>query len=66
MLRGGVKSNPAHKEALRARLFHSPEQLSLDDLENVIGGAARGKPREAEESWEFRDGSFPLMPSPDN
>ena len=38
LLRGAAFSNPAHKEALRARLFGDMQALELDDLALVAGG----------------------------
>ena len=38
LLRGAAFSNPAHKEALRARLFGDMHTLELDDLALVAGG----------------------------
>ena len=40
LLRGGAFSNPAHKEALRERLFGDMQTLELDDLALVAGGLA--------------------------
>ena len=42
LLRGGVPVRAGHKEALRQRLFDPMVELGLDDLENVVGGAAQG------------------------
>lgn len=38
LLRGAAFSNPAHKEALRGRLFSDEAELDLDDLALVAGG----------------------------
>lgn len=38
LLRSAAFPNPAHKEALRGRLFHDMQTLSLDDLALVAGG----------------------------
>ena len=38
MLRGASLSNPAYKEALRARLFGDMQTLEIDDLALVAGG----------------------------
>ena len=38
LLRGAAYSNPAHKEALRGRLFGDMQTLELDDLAMVAGG----------------------------
>lgn len=40
LLRGASFSNPAHKDALRSRLFSDTRQLALDELAMVAGGAA--------------------------
>ena len=40
LLRGASFSNPAHKEALRARLFGDMQELKPDDLDMVAGGVA--------------------------
>ena len=47
LLRSGVKPDPGHKEALRARLVHGQVQLGLDELENVTGGVTQ------ESLWNF-------------
>ena len=38
LLRGAAFPNPAHKEALRQRLFGDEAELELDDLALVAGG----------------------------
>ena len=38
LLRGAAFPNPAHKEALRGRLFHDMQTLELDDLALAAGG----------------------------
>lgn len=40
LLHGAAFPNPAHREALRARLFEDARELDLDDLALVAGGAA--------------------------
>ena len=40
LLRGAAFPNPAHKEALRQRLFGDGAELELDDLALVAGGLA--------------------------
>ena len=49
MLRGVAFSNPAHKEALRERLFGDEAELELDDLALVAGGLA--EPFVPPEAW---------------
>lgn len=38
LLRGAAFPNPAHKEALRTRLFGDMQTLELDDLALAAGG----------------------------
>ena len=38
LLRGAAFPNPAHKEALRGRLFNDMQTLALDDLALAAGG----------------------------
>jgi len=40
LLRSAAISNPAHKEALRKRLFGDDTELELDDLSMAAGGLA--------------------------
>ena len=40
LLRGAAFPNPAHKEALRGRLFGDMQTLELDDLALAAGGLA--------------------------
>ena len=48
LIRSSAFPNPAHKQALRAKLFEPTVELSLDDLDTAAGGAAQPEP----ESWE--------------
>ena len=48
-LHGAAFPNPAHREALRARLFEDARELDLDDLALVAGGAAL--PEAEPEDW---------------
>lgn len=48
LIRSSAFPNPAHKQALRERLFEPTVELSLDDLSVAAGGAALPEP----ESWE--------------
>ena len=43
LLCGAAFSNPAHKEALRARLFGDMQVLEPDDLALVAGGMMTGR-----------------------
>ena len=45
LLRGGLPASPRHKETLRARLFESSMELSIDDLEQVSGGVIWEEPK---------------------
>jgi len=49
LLRSAAISNPAHKEALRKRLFGDDTELELDDLSMVAGGLA--EPFVPPEAW---------------
>ena len=49
LLRSAAFPNPAHKEALRGRLFHDMQALALDDLALVAGGLA--EPFVPPEAW---------------
>lgn len=49
LLRSAAISNPAHKEALRKRLFGDDTELELDDLSMVAGGLA--EPLVPPEAW---------------
>ena len=49
LLRGAAFPNPAHKEALRGRLFNDMQALALDDLALVAGGL--GEPFVPPEDW---------------
>ena len=40
IIRNSAFPNPAHKDALRGRLFDGDVPLDLDDLETVTGGKA--------------------------
>ena len=53
MLRGVAFSNPAHKEALRERLFGDEAELELDDLALVAGGLA--EPFVPLEAWPDKE-----------
>ena len=49
LLHSAAFLNPAHKEALRGRLFHDMQTLSLDDLALVAGGL--NEPFVPPEAW---------------
>lgn len=49
LLRGAAFLNPAHKEALRGRLFGDMQTLELDDLALVAGGLT--EPFVSPEAW---------------
>ena len=49
LLRSAAFPNPANKEALRGRLFHDMQTLSLDDLALVAGGLT--EPFVPPEAW---------------
>ena len=49
LLRGAAFPNPAHKEALRQRLFGDGAALDLDDLALVAGGLT--EPLVPPEAW---------------
>lgn len=49
LLRSAAFPNPAHKEALRQRLFGDGAELELDDLAMVAGGL--NKPFVSPEAW---------------
>ena len=49
LLRSAAFPNPAHKEALRGRLFHDMQALALDDLALAAGGLA--EPFVPPETW---------------
>ena len=49
LLRGAAFPNPAHKEALRGRLFGDMQTLELDDLALVAGGLT--EPFVSPEAW---------------
>ena len=49
LLRSAAFPNPAHKEALRGRLFHDMQALALNDLALVAGGLA--EPFVPPEAW---------------
>ena len=49
LLRGAAFPNPAHKEALRQRLFGDGAELELDDLALVAGGLT--EPLVPPEAW---------------
>ena len=49
LLRDANFANPAHKEALRQRLFSDGAELELDDLALVAGGLA--EPFVPPEAW---------------
>ena len=49
LLRSAAFSNPAHKEALRSRLFGDRQALALDDLALAAGGLA--EPLVPPEAW---------------
>ena len=58
LLRGATFSNPAHKEALRARLFGDMQELKPDDLAMVAGGVTmhRFTPEDWAEARESQKG----------
>ena len=49
LLRGAAFPNPAHKEALRGRLFKDMQALALDDLALAAGGLT--EPLVPPEAW---------------
>ena len=49
LLRSAAFPNPAHKEALRGRLFGDRQTLALDDLALAAGGLA--EPFVPPEAW---------------
>ena len=49
LLRGAAFPNPAHKEALRGRLFKDMQALALDDLALAAGGLT--EPFVPPEAW---------------
>jgi len=49
LLHSAAFPNPAHKEALRGRLFHDMQALALDDLALAAGGLA--EPFVPPEAW---------------
>ena len=49
LLRGAAFPNPAHKEALRARLLGDMQALALDDLALAAGGLT--EPFVPPEAW---------------
>jgi len=49
LLHSAAFLNPAHKEALRGRLFHDMQVLALDDLALAAGGLA--EPFVPPETW---------------
>ena len=53
LLRGAAFPNPAHKEALRQRLFGDGAELELDDLALVAGGLT--EPFVSPEAWPDRE-----------
>ena len=53
LLRGAAFPNPAHKEALRQRLFGDGAALDLDDLALVAGGLT--EPLVPPEAWPDRE-----------
>ncbi len=53
LLRSAAFPNPAHKEALRGRLFHDMQALALDDLALVAGGLT--EPFVPPEAWPDRE-----------
>ena len=55
LIRNSEFSNPAHKKALREKLFTEDLQLGLDDLDMVAGGKSIAE----QEKWE-------IWPVPDN
>lgn len=55
LLRDANFANPAHKEALRKRLFADGTELELDDLAMVAGGL--NEPFISPEDWSDKDTS---------
>ena len=55
LLRDANFANPAHKEALRKRLFVDGTELELDDLAMVAGGL--NEPFISPEDWSDKDTS---------
>lgn len=55
LLRSAAISNPAHKEALRKRLFGDSTELELEDLAMVAGGL--NEPFISPEDWSDKDTS---------
>lgn len=53
LLRGAAFPNPAHKEALRGRLFGDGAALDLDDLALVAGGLT--EPLVPPETWPDKE-----------
>ena len=53
LLRGAAFPNPAHKEALRARLFGDMQALALDDLALAAGGLT--EPLVPPETWPDKE-----------
>ncbi len=53
LLRGAAFLNPAHKEALRGRLFGDMQTLEPDDLALVAGGLA--EPFVPPEAWPDKE-----------
>ena len=53
LLRSAAFPNPAHKEALRQRLFGDGAELELDDLALVAGGLT--EPLVPPEAWPDRE-----------
>ena len=53
LLRSAAFPNPAHKEALRGRLFHDMQALALDDLALAAGGLA--EPLVPPEAWPDKE-----------
>ena len=53
LLRSAAFSNPAHKEALRQRLFGDGAELELDNLAPAAGGLA--EPFVPPEAWPDRE-----------
>lgn len=53
LLRGAAFPNPAHKEALRQRLFGDGAALDLDDLALVAGDLT--EPLVPSEAWPDRE-----------
>ena len=49
LLRSAAFPNPAHKEALRGRLFGDMQTLELDDLALAAGGLT--EPFVSQEAW---------------